>query len=114
MEPAFGMQVSLGLINVVVLCPALTSHSELSEPALAEAAITATTMRISVGDEDSRYLLDHFTRASALAFGDGAPEFVATFPSGEEVSEIYEEVYIDAHRRWAQSKRTTWHNTTAV
>ena len=105
MEPAFGMQVSLGLINTVVLCPALTSHSELSEAALAEAGISPTTIRISVGDEDPRYLLDHLTCASTLAFGDVAPEFAAGFPSGEEVSEIYEEVYIDVHRRWAQSKR---------
>ena len=31
LEPAFGLQVTLGQINTVVLCPALTSHSELSE-----------------------------------------------------------------------------------
>ncbi|MGH8208468.1 MAG: hypothetical protein ACREU6_02535, partial [Steroidobacteraceae bacterium] len=31
LEPAFGLQVSLGLVNTVVLCPGLTSHSELKE-----------------------------------------------------------------------------------
>ena len=58
------MQVSLGLINTVVLCPALTTHSELGEAALADAGISTSTVRISVGDEDPRYLLDHLARAS--------------------------------------------------
>jgi O-acetylhomoserine (thiol)-lyase len=73
----------------VVLCPALTSHSELSETALAEAGISRTTVRISVGDEGSRYLLDHLAGAAPLAFSDVAPEFVGAFPSGEEVNGIY-------------------------
>ena len=104
MEPAFGMQVSLGLINTVVLCPALTTHSELGETALADAGISMSTMRISVGDEDPRYLLDHLARAADLAFGDIAPEFVASFAGPEKISEIYEEVYTDVHRRWVESK----------
>jgi O-acetylhomoserine (thiol)-lyase len=104
MEPAFGMQVSLGLTNTVVLCPALTSHSELSDTALAAAGISRSMVRISVGDEDPSYLLDHLARAAALAFGDVAPEFVAAFPSGEQVKEIYEQVYIDVHGRWVKRK----------
>jgi hypothetical protein len=31
---------------------------------------------------------------------DIAPEFVAAFASPETVSAIYEEVYVDVHRRW--------------
>jgi len=104
MEPAFGMQVSLGLTNTVVLCPALTSHSELSDAALAAAGISRSTVRISVGDEDPSYLLDHLARAAALAFGEVAPEFVAAFPSGEQVKGIYEQVYIDVHGRWVKCK----------
>ena len=37
LEPAFGLQVSLGQVNTVVLCPALTSHSELARDALEDA-----------------------------------------------------------------------------
>jgi O-acetylhomoserine (thiol)-lyase len=111
MEPAFGMQVSLGLTNTVVLCPALTTHSELSDQALCEAGISPSTVRISVGDEDPRYLLDHLARAADLAFGDIAPGFVAGFASLQVVSEIYEEVYIDVHRRWVESKRGAWQDT---
>ncbi len=39
LEPAIGMQVSLGQTNTVALCPALTTHSELSDEALNEAGI---------------------------------------------------------------------------
>ncbi|HTT01462.1 MAG TPA: aminotransferase class I/II-fold pyridoxal phosphate-dependent enzyme [Steroidobacteraceae bacterium] len=105
LEPAFGLQVSLGLVNTVILCPALTSHSELSEQALVEAGISLSTVRVSVGDEDPRYLLEHLGRAAELAFGDVAPEFVAAFPRAERISAIYEEVYLDVHRRWIRDKR---------
>jgi cystathionine beta-lyase/cystathionine gamma-synthase len=104
LEPAFGLQVSLGQINTVVLCPGLTSHSELSEAALAAAGITATTLRISVGDEDPRYLLEHLQRAAELAAGDAAPQFAAGFPARAQVSEIYQEVYTDVHRRWIAAR----------
>ncbi|HEX4240527.1 MAG TPA: aminotransferase class I/II-fold pyridoxal phosphate-dependent enzyme [Steroidobacteraceae bacterium] len=108
LEPAFGLQVSLGQINTVVLCPALTSHSELGAQALADAGISASTIRISVGDEDPRYLLDHLTRAARLAAADVAPEFVAGFADGDKVGEVYAEVYIEVHRRWAQARRDAW------
>ena len=100
LEPAFGLQVTLGQTNTVVLCPALTSHSEMSEQALAAAGITPSTLRISVGDEDPRYLLEHLRRAAELAAGEDAPQFVAGFPARAQLNQIYEEVYADVHRRW--------------
>ncbi len=100
LEPAFGLQVTLGQTNTVVLCPALTSHSEMSEQALAAAGITPSTLRISVGDEDPRYLLEHLRRAAELAAGEDAPQFVAGFPGRAQLNQIYEEVYADVHRRW--------------
>jgi len=48
--------------------------------------------------------LDHLTRTAALVFSDVAPAFVAAFPKAERVREIYEDVYIDVHRRWVKSK----------
>ena len=56
LAPMFGHMVSLGQSNTLVLCPALTSHSELSPEALNEAGITPTTIRIAVGDD---LLADH-------------------------------------------------------
>ncbi|HKZ74394.1 MAG TPA: aminotransferase class I/II-fold pyridoxal phosphate-dependent enzyme [Steroidobacteraceae bacterium] len=109
LEPAFGLQVSLGQVNTVVLCPALTSHSELSDQALVEAGITPSTVRISVGDEDPCFLLEHLRRAAEIAAGDIAPDFIAGFPAPEEVQRIYEEVYVDVHSRWIAARRNARH-----
>jgi cystathionine beta-lyase/cystathionine gamma-synthase len=104
LEPAFGLQVSLGQTNTVVLCPALTSHSEMSDAALAEAGITRTTIRIAVGNEDPRTLLAHLMRAAELAFDAVAPGFAQQFMAPADVDRLYEETYIDVHRRYVQSR----------
>lgn len=104
LEPAFGLQVTLGQTNTVVLCPALTSHSEMSQEALARAGITPTTLRISVGDEDPRYLLEHLRRAAELAAGKAEPAFIEGFPSRETINTIYRDVYTDVHTRWIAAR----------
>jgi cystathionine beta-lyase/cystathionine gamma-synthase len=104
LEPAFGLQVTLGQVNTVVLCPALTSHSELSDEALAAARITRSTLRIAVGDEDPRTLLSHMAHAAALAGRDAVPGLAAGFPDAGTAARIYEEVYLDVHRRWIADK----------
>jgi cystathionine beta-lyase/cystathionine gamma-synthase len=104
LEPVFGLQVSLGQTNTVVLCPALTSHSELSAEALAEAGISATTIRIAVGNEDPRVLLAHFMRAAELAFDDVAPGFATGFMPAADVDKLYVETYCDVHRRYIESR----------
>jgi O-acetylhomoserine/O-acetylserine sulfhydrylase-like pyridoxal-dependent enzyme len=104
LEPAFGLQVTLGQVNTVVLCPALTSHSELSDDALREAGISPTTIRVSVGEEDPRSLLAHLMHAAELAIEADCPGFVAQFPSPGEIDRLYEETYVDVHRRYARSR----------
>jgi len=104
LEPVFGLQVSLGQVNTMVLCPALTSHSELSEEALREAQISPTTIRISVGDEDPRILLAHFIRASQLALDPVCPGFSEQFPSFEEADALFREVYLDVHARFLEAQ----------
>jgi hypothetical protein len=108
LEPAFGLQVSLGQVNTVVLCPALTSHSEMSDEALRQAGIAPSTVRISVGDEDPRFLLEHLRRAAALAAGSELPALAAGFPTEEQVAKIYREVYLDVHSRWVDWRLTFW------
>jgi cystathionine beta-lyase/cystathionine gamma-synthase len=104
LEPAFGLQVSLGQINTVVLCPALTSHSELSEQALAEAGISTTTIRIAVGDEDPRVLLAHFIHAARATLDRGRPGFSERFPAPEAIDALYREVYLDVHRAYLDAQ----------
>lgn len=104
LEPVFGLQVSLGQTNTVVLCPALTSHSEMSDAALAEAGISRTTIRIAVGNEDPRALLAHIMRAAELAFDAVSPDVLKGFMPAAEVDRLYEETYVDVHRRYVQSR----------
>jgi cystathionine beta-lyase/cystathionine gamma-synthase len=55
--------VSLGGIETLVCHPKTTTHSELSPEELAAAGITDDLVRISVGTEHWRDLLDDFKRA---------------------------------------------------
>jgi hypothetical protein len=96
--------VSLGQTNTVVLCPALTSHSELDAAALAAAGISPTTIRIAVGDEDPRTLLAHFIRAAQLALDPVRPGFSAAFPSPDEIDAFWRETYTETHRRYAEAQ----------
>jgi O-acetylhomoserine/O-acetylserine sulfhydrylase-like pyridoxal-dependent enzyme len=104
LEPAFGHQVSLGQMNTVVLCPALTSHSEMGPAELAAAGISPTTIRIAVGDEDPRDLIAHLVRAAELVIEPARPGFCAGFMAGGEVDALYETTYLDVHRRWVGSQ----------
>jgi O-acetylhomoserine/O-acetylserine sulfhydrylase-like pyridoxal-dependent enzyme len=104
LEPAFGLQVTLGQSNTVVVCPALTSHSELSEQALRDAGITPSTIRVSVGDEDPRGLLAHLMQAAEIAIEPEHPGFMRHFAPPHEVDALYESVYVDVHRRLAASR----------
>ncbi len=104
LEPAFGLQVSLGQVNTVVLCPAQTSHSELSAEALRAAGISPTTIRIAVGDEDPRALLAHFQRAAELVLDPVSPGFSKRFPAPADVDALYREIYLETHERYVRAQ----------
>jgi methionine-gamma-lyase len=55
--------VSLGGVETLACHPMTTTHSELSQAEMAEAGITEDLVRISVGTEHWRDLLDDFTHA---------------------------------------------------
>ena len=107
LEPAFGHQVSLGQSNTVVLCPALTSHSEMAPQELREAGISPSTIRIALGDEDPRQLIAHFIRACELVINPLRPGFASSFMRPEAVDELYHRAYLDVHTRWLESQPTT-------
>lgn len=104
LAPMFGHMVSLGQSNTLVLCPALTSHSELSAEALAEAGITPTTIRIAVGDESPRELIGDFLTAVRNAIDPVLPGFSEKFLQGEAVDHLVDETYLDVHRRHAAAQ----------
>ena len=103
LDPVFGHQVSLGQTNTVVLCPAITSHSEMSDEALRAAGIEPTTIRVAVGIEDPRTLIAHLIKASELALEPKAPGFCAKFPSPETVDAVYRKHYLAVHTKYVDS-----------
>lgn len=104
LDPVFGHQVSLGQPNTVVLCPAITSHSEMSEQALKDAGIAPTTVRVAVGAEDPRTLMAHLVRAAESTLDVAVPGFSSRFPSPEKADEIYQRHYLDVHARYIKSQ----------
>ena len=103
-EASVTCELSDSLAEAIVLCPALTSHSELSDTALKEAGIAPTTIRIAVGDEDPRGLIAHLIKASTIALEPDNPGFVAAFPAGAEIDRLYKDTYVDVHRRYVESQ----------
>ena len=97
--------ISLGQSNTIVACPGLTTHSELSPEAQAEAGISPTTIRFAVGDEDPRDLLTHLVYAARLSIDPQLPGFSAGFPDAKTTEKLIHECYIDTHRRYIESRK---------
>lgn len=104
LDPVFGHQVSLGQTNTVVLCPAITSHSEMSDAALRAAGIEPTTVRIAIGIEDPRSLLAHLIKASELVLDEVAPGFSRKYPSAAKIDAIYRKHYNAVHKRYVEAQ----------
>ncbi|MCG3139029.1 MAG: hypothetical protein HJJLKODD_02906 [Phycisphaerae bacterium] len=100
LDPMFNHMVSLGQTNTMILCPALTSHSEMTTDALHAAGIYLTTMRISVGMEDPKQLIAHFINAACLVIDPEYPGFSDNFIKPGEVDRLVEETYLAAHQRY--------------
>lgn len=106
LAPTFDHQVSLGQSNTVVLCPALTSHSELDPTALREAGIFPTTIRIAVGNETPQELIAHFIHAARLAIDPDHPGFSKRFMPPSQVDQLIKNTYLDVHRQYIESQPT--------
>ena len=104
LAPTFGHMISLGQSNTIVSCPALTTHSEMDEDALRQANIDPATIRIALGDEDSRDLIIHFIEASRLTLEPAHPGFSDGFMSVQEINALIEETSMDVQRKYVQSK----------
>jgi O-acetylhomoserine/O-acetylserine sulfhydrylase-like pyridoxal-dependent enzyme len=104
LEPMFSHMISLGQSNTIVSCPALTTHSELDDAALAKSGIRATTIRFAVGDEDPKDLLAHFIQAIQLAIDPIVPDYSKQFAAPAEIDRLIHDIYVDAHTRYIDSK----------
>ena len=98
LSPTFGHMISLGQSNTIVSCPSLTTHSELSDDALAAAGMSPTTIRFAVGDEDPMDLIRHLLFAAQGTLDEDIPGFSDGFMSETDVKSLVESTYVEAHR----------------
>lgn len=98
LDPAFSHMVSLGQTNTLVLCPALTSHSELDDAALTAAGISRTGIRVAMGIERVRELIGHIILVTRLHIDPVSPGFSQQFMVAARVDELVETTTIAVHR----------------
>ena len=94
------MHISLGQTNTTITCPALTTHSEMDKSALKLRGLYLTTMRISIGDENPKELINHFIASAKRSIKDELPDFVAAFPSKEKIDEMVSNEYMKYHKNY--------------
>lgn len=103
LAPTFDHMITLGQSNTVISCPALTTHSELSEEQLRDRGLTPTSIRVAVGDEDPKDLLAHFVHAARLTLDPHVPGFSEKFIQAEEVDQLVRRTYLDAQERYVDA-----------
>lgn len=89
LEPAFSHQVSIGQNNTIILCPALTSHSELAASEQQKGGIYLSTMRIAMGTDNVKNLIAHFINSARLHIDPVLPQFSDKFMSADEIDKLY-------------------------
>ncbi|MRI35277.1 Cys/Met metabolism pyridoxal-phosphate-dependent enzyme [Endozoicomonas sp. OPT23] len=99
LEPAFGHMVSLGQSNTLILCPALTSHSEMDETAQKDAGIYLTTIRIAMGDENPIDLIQHFKACIDQFIDPVQAGFSNQFMFDQQLEKLYQEIYLEIHQK---------------
>ena len=100
LSPTFGHMISLGQSNTIVSCPALTTHSELDEPALAAAGLTPTTIRFAIGDEAPMDLIGHLTETAKATIDPSMPGFSDGFPDRDACKKLVRECYNSTHQQY--------------
>ncbi len=104
LEPMFAHMISLGQSNTIVSCPALTTHSELDEAALAASGIGPATIRLAIGTEDPKDLIAQFIQSARLAIEPRVAGFTNAFLSAAEIDKLVHDCYVDGHQRYIESK----------
>jgi O-acetylhomoserine (thiol)-lyase len=89
LEPAFSHQVSIGQNNTIILCPALTSHSELDKNAQEQGGIYLTTMRVAMGTDNVKELIAHFINSARLHIDPVYPGFSTKFMAADDIDTLY-------------------------
>lgn len=103
LEPTFGHMISLGQTNSIVSCPGLTTHSELSPEAQADAGISPTTIRFAIGTENPLDLARHLREAAKLSIDQVVGGFSEQFMNDAELKELIASTYLRVHGEYIKA-----------
>ena len=109
LAPGFGHMVSLGQNDTLMLCPALTSHSELSPEALKQADIHPTTIRVAMGGENPRDLINHFREAAKVHLDNDREDFSSGFMDQQALEELISSITLGTYKQHLEFQAQATH-----
>lgn len=99
LEPVYSHQISLGQTNTTISCPGLTTHSELDAEAQQKCRIFPNTIRVALGCENPKDLIEHFRAVARNVIDRKAPGFSAQFPSTAETDRMIRDTWMVFQQR---------------
>lgn len=100
LEPVYSHQISLGQTNTTISCPGLTTHSELESAAQLQCQIFPTTVRVSLGCENPKDLIEHFRAVAEAVIDANLPGFSAEFPATTQSDLLIRKTYMEYQSRF--------------
>ena len=103
LDPTFAHMISLGQTNTIISCPGLTTHSELSLEDQKDVEIYPHTIRVAMGIESPKDLIEHFIAAAKLCIDPEYPGYSDKFLGLSERNNLIKEIYLDIHTRYIEA-----------
>ncbi len=103
LDPTFAHMISLGQTNTIISCPGLTTHSELSLEDQKDVEIYPNTIRVAMGIESPKDLIEHFIAAAKLCIDPEYPGYSDKFLGLSERNNLIKEIYLDIHTRYIEA-----------
>lgn len=100
LEPMFSHMISLGQTNSIVSCPGLTTHSELDPEDRKVVEIFPYTIRVAIGIEDPKDLIEHIVAAARISIDCDVPGFSEKFLNEATRNKLIKDIYIDINSRY--------------
>ena len=100
LDPTFSHMISLGQTNTIISCPGLTTHSELEPEDREEVEIFPYTIRMAIGIEDPKDLIEHFVAAAKLSIDPEVPGFSDKFMNKAQRNKLIKDIYLDINAKY--------------
>lgn len=103
LDPTFAHMISLGQTNTIISCPGLTTHSELSLEDQKDVEIYPNTIRVAMGIESPKDLIEHFIAAAKLCIDPEYSGYSDKFLGLSGRNNLIKEIYLDIHTRYIEA-----------